>query len=111
MLRLIPTCGFAEIRCVGMTRGQKCIDERAADAEAGDRTDRGKRLARKAHDGRRIAAQPECLPIMDGARSGNWRRFRFLPGIRPGCGILRQAGRSEEHTSELQSLMRSSYAV
>src|SRR3546814_2763238 len=99
-----------------MTRGQKCIDERAADAEAGDRTDRGKRLARKAHDGRRIAAQPECLPIMDGARSGNWRRFRFLPGIRPGCGILRQAGyrlpsfRSEEHTSELQSLMRISYA-
>src|SRR3546814_7273746 len=29
---------------------------------------------------------------------------RRLPGIRP-------AGRSEEHTSELQSLMRNSYAV
>src|SRR3546814_8531286 len=88
MLRLIPALGFDEIRCVGMTRGQKCIDERAADAEAGDRTDRGKRLARKAHDGRRIAAQPECLPIMDGARS-----------------------RSEEHTSELPSLMCITYVV
>src|SRR3546814_1623508 len=29
----------------------------------------------------------------------------------PPSGIQRQAGRSEEHTSELQSLMRISYAV
>src|SRR3546814_2149888 len=29
----------------------------------------------------------------------------------PGCGRTRSCGRSEEHTSELQSLMRISYAV
>ena len=74
-----------------MTRRQKRIYERAADAEAGDRTDRGKCLTRKAHDGRRITAQADRLPVMDGRRSGSWRRFRFLPGIRPRCGILRQA--------------------
>src|SRR3546814_10874126 len=31
--------------------------------------------------------------------------------VRPGTGHRVQAGRSEEHTSELQSLMRISYAV
>src|SRR3546814_1879521 len=33
------------------------------------------------------------------------------PRSRPGCRILLRALRSEEHTSELQSLMRNSYAV
>src|SRR3546814_1332372 len=42
---------------------------------------------------------------------------RFRPGQRPGGGLVsgnpavRQQQRSEEHTSELQSLMRISYAV
>src|SRR3546814_3130964 len=37
---------------------------------------------------------------------------RLLPTIRSRCRILRfQPVRSEEHTSELQSLMRISYAV
>src|SRR3546814_2599705 len=37
------------------------------------------------------------------------RPRRRLPGDRPLCS--EEAGRSEEHTSELQSLMRISYAV
>src|SRR3546814_1928867 len=41
--------------------------------------------------------------------------FRVLRHVRPriacrSCETIRQAPRSEEHTSELQSLMRSSYA-
>src|SRR3546814_7869293 len=34
-----------------------------------------------------------------------------LGGVGTSAGYLLAAGRSEEHTSELQSLMRSSYAV
>src|SRR3546814_3775659 len=37
-------------------------------------------------------------------------RWRFIVGIHA-PGIFQPAGRSEEHTSELQSLMRNSYAV
>src|SRR3546814_7561745 len=43
--------------------------------------------------------------------------LQLLPGVvdiylvEPGPGCQDLAGRSEEHTSELQSLMRSSYAV
>src|SRR3546814_2030238 len=40
--------------------------------------------------------------------------LRFLSGhvaVRPGAAALEIAQRSEEHTSELQSLMRTSYAV
>src|SRR3546814_3415468 len=36
---------------------------------------------------------------------------RACIGVRPHGGADRVAGRSEEHTSELQSLMRTSYAV
>src|SRR3546814_8006004 len=48
------------------------------------------------------------------SRRAAWGRTKeaptaFCPGV-AACGILR-AGRSEEHTSELQSLMRISYAV
>src|SRR3546814_1576347 len=35
----------------------------------------------------------------------------MAPGTKTTLGILRDGKRSEEHTSELQSLMRSSYAV
>src|SRR3546814_2426408 len=37
-------------------------------------------------------------------------QHRDLYGVEPICTVL-QVARSEEHTSELQSLMRSSYAV
>src|SRR3546814_9800495 len=36
--------------------------------------------------------------------------FRVVSDFRASCAVLRR-GRSEEHTSELQSLMRISYAV
>src|SRR3546814_4024761 len=44
---------------------------------------------------------------------GQRRKRRFLPGVVQGVirRIAAAAMRSEEHTSELQSLMRSSYAV
>src|SRR3546814_1535469 len=47
----------------------------------------------------------ELSPADDGGGCNDW------PGrAAGGCGVLSQ-GRSEEHTSELQSLMRISYAV
>src|SRR3546814_10453647 len=48
-----------------------------------------------------------CIPVMAGGEDG-------LPNMPPrmgGEGGSVMAGRSEEHTSELQSLMRISYAV
>src|SRR3546814_950282 len=47
--------------------------------------------------------------FMDG-RLSTWERRR-LPVIAAGAGMALPALRSEEHTSELQSLMRISYAV
>src|SRR3546814_6720882 len=35
----------------------------------------------------------------------------FVPGVRPGAMTAKYIDRSEDHTSELQSLMRLSYAV
>src|SRR3546814_1765952 len=46
-------------------------------------------------------AAGEFLPGADEDGGGRWNLTRELP----------QGGRSKEHTSELQSLMRSSYAV
>src|SRR3546814_1216489 len=54
-----------------------------------------------------------------GPRSPHWRgrracllrRIRPPPPCRPEQGSVQTARRSEEHTSELQSLMRISYAV
>src|SRR3546814_2590449 len=40
-----------------------------------------------------------------------WSRFSEVAAANPGAWIRRPASRSEEHTSELQSLMRISYAV
>src|SRR3546814_9385936 len=45
-----------------------------------------------------------------GARGGRARARLHAPA-QPGTGYLRAGARSEEHTSELQSLMRISYAV
>src|SRR3546814_9146466 len=44
------------------------------------------------------------------ARNKGLRTLR-LPDVKPPCLTCRAFGRSEEHTSELQSLMRISYAV
>src|SRR3546814_3548582 len=37
--------------------------------------------------------------------------FKMMTGVRPDVGVRAMAKRSEEHTSELQSLIRISYAV
>src|SRR3546814_7353247 len=47
-----------------------------------------------------------------GSAGGAWRgALRHIGGARPERAVDRAGGRSEEHTSELQSLMRISYAV
>src|SRR3546814_10271975 len=95
-------------------------EQGAADRNAADRTDARQRLARQPHHPRRVAAQAEGVDArrlrsaifvarLFGGRHGrilalghDWPRRR---------GISRSIRRSEEHTSELQSLMRISYAV
>src|SRR3546814_8265832 len=57
------------------------------------------------HDRRRSAAGPAPPHAVHGALHA--RRSRRTPSIETPA----HAGRSEEHTSELQSLMRTSYAV
>src|SRR3546814_10674433 len=55
-------------------------------------------------DAGRIQAQPAGLIV----RVSDWQRSA-LPSAR--CGVSSPSRRSEEHTSELQSLMRNSDAV
>src|SRR3546814_8658656 len=62
------------------------------------------------------AAQHRACPLAEagrgpcGRRRGTARQAR-RPGLQPGLQTVRMKQRSEEHTSELQSLMRISYAV
>src|SRR3546814_5167884 len=60
------------------------------------------------YDARSKTDLPPLITFIDGNRSNRNIERRIAAGIDPshGAGI-----RSEEHTSELQSLMRSSYAV
>src|SRR3546814_11346571 len=51
------------------------------------------------------------LPAMPPRRARRLRRARFRPAAKRGAGADGPQRRSEEHTSELQSLMRISYAV
>src|SRR3546814_10850508 len=70
-------------------------------------------LARSAAHGERAGAFHPGVPVGSGdAGSGN--RAHVQLGFRRGLrqrAQFRPPGRSEEHTSELQSLMRTSYAV
>src|SRR3546814_5740164 len=54
---------------------------------------------------------PQSSPIPFRARKRNRHIGRLFQRMRPGCGPVPAWIRSEEHTSELQSLMRISYAV
>src|SRR3546814_2628410 len=63
-------------------------------------------VAHKVRDGNMnatsgLAVLQSARPVID----RNWQALTILPGW------ANQPGRSEEHTSELQSLMRISYAV
>src|SRR3546814_1852852 len=69
------------------------------------RSDRGRHQPRQRADGGcRQAPAADPRPLRRGARGADHERPHVAVGAR-----LR--GRSEEHTSELQSLMRISYAV
>src|SRR3546814_2691193 len=78
----------------------------------------------RAHHRRRIAGKPAACPAGRAARPCRRGPLAAAPpdGLPPGAGQYRAGGdgahlqlrrrhRSEEHTSELQSLMRISYAV
>src|SRR3546814_1408955 len=80
---------------------------------------RGERPLRPRRDGRVLPAlQPQFrrgLLLRDRAAPGRlpglWRPQRAFPDRRAEADHSAQGPRSEEHTSELQSLMRISYAV
>src|SRR3546814_1900919 len=72
------------------------------------RPGRGDPGASLGHDGHRVDAQ--VLAAVAGRHAGRTVARRLLPGVRRRAGAAAEA-RSEEHTSELQSLMRISYAV
>src|SRR3546814_4991158 len=78
------------------------IDDRDMRALAREqRRDRTADAAIRARDDRDLALQPARPPIA---------RFPIGFGFKAPV-VARQGNRSEEHTSELQPLMRSSYAV
>src|SRR3546814_4919278 len=54
-----------------------------------------------------VIASPRCAE----GRPQDWLRAPRRVGGRPRKDAVRRTPRSEEHTSELQSLMRNSYAV
>src|SRR3546814_2641073 len=63
---------------------------------------------------RQIASNAKIAAASDADRAVDMGRECLAPGIAVEQGwkhLQRQSGRSEEHTSELQSLMRISYAV
>src|SRR3546814_3623032 len=62
----------------------------------------------------RLRLHPDRPVRLEGVSQGGSRGGRtgtLLAGAYPADRCRRRAGRSEEHTSELQSLMRISYAV
>src|SRR3546814_1251064 len=92
-----------------MTRDRAIRD---GEQEIGNRRDFGRR--RQPQPPRRLAALPHHI----GDRRGDAVRLAAAPRASRGAadprqsvGAGRRGGRSEEHTSELQSLMRISYAV
>src|SRR3546814_9697398 len=62
-------------------------------------------------DGLRLAYRRRSTGVGAGARPANGLRgVRAGGSVRPGLTLLAMKSRSEEHTSELQSLMRITYA-
>src|SRR3546814_1938322 len=62
------------------------------------------------HGGLRDEGISDC-PIAQPDREGLWAEQRHPRQLQCACDLRHQRRRSEEHTSELQSLMRNSYAV
>src|SRR3546814_1527018 len=91
------------------------ISDWSSDVCSSDLIDRPRRLPHRQHDLRQGDARRHRgarLGIVDAGRSA--RRFFVFPdelGDRARGAVGGQGTRSEEHTSELQSLMRISYAV
>src|SRR3546814_1175850 len=86
----------------------------------GDRGDRGHRVAAEHRHRLDVGLNPGAAAAVGPRNDENARGHAALRTISPALpdgavrskrGISRAPGRSEEHTSELQSLMRISYAV
>src|SRR3546814_8706858 len=63
----------------------------------------------RSHGAQALAPEPETEPVAAEMAPGS--AVVFLGSTLHGAGANRASDRSEEHTSELQSLMRISYAV
>src|SRR3546814_2754636 len=85
---------------------------RSSDLAAGEIADIGIRqlggLADEGGEGRRPCLDLRHVADAHAAALGERRRVRLEHPLEP---LVQACGRSEEHTSELQSLMRISYAV
>src|SRR3546814_9200750 len=98
--------GHAVERAAFDDRRQVRVDQQLAEPVGAVATAAGEPSAQGAMQFRRVHAQPEAAAgVVDLAQGGECRG----QGRDPGSG--RPSVRSEEHTSELQSLMRISYAV
>src|SRR3546814_1779378 len=85
---------------------ERLLDDRTLDAAARDRTDHSPVAV---HDQPRTDRARRTAPGLHHGRDGDLAAF-----AQPGSGGRQHVvlgSRSEEHTSELQSLMRTSYAV
>src|SRR3546814_7609626 len=72
---------------------------------------RAARRRRRAAGGRRPLARLRQVAATGAQGRPRHRALRYGDGPRAGAAAHRAVARSEEHTSELQSLMRISYAV
>src|SRR3546814_5774316 len=98
--------GTWEVRLVARVRGERSPHE--AD-EPGESTPNVKKCSPSAREHALgvVSAPPEPRPSDGAGDPGRAQRDPQVLGVRRGG----QGVRSEEHTSELQSLMRTSYAV
>src|SRR3546814_2017534 len=105
-LRLRADCGGDGRRAAGLGRGNRV--ERDRDPAIRPRGD-VEGLPRPAHRAAALRRDGALQLRLDGDRAAAAGRGRA--GRAAGPRSRRAPGRSEEHTSELQSLMRTSYAV
>src|SRR3546814_7384987 len=101
------------------------ISDWSSDVCSSDLTPTRRRSSNRAHRARSSLAprSPRGWALARGRKSGARRpkrrsttsprcsKVRICASSRPAWAAARAQGRSEEHTSELQSLMRTSYAV
>src|SRR3546814_1060149 len=91
--------------------GRQCQCEQQCTAQAAQTSDANPDHVTLPSDQRSVGGLPSAWPTMPAPTSGSCIGARRRHGRNPANAGLHEIGRSEEHTSELQSLMRISYAV